>query len=176
VARKIAIGLVVVIVVFLVLVATRPATFHIERSLRMEAPASAVAALVDDFHAWRKWSPWEKFDPAMKRSFSGNPRGLGAGYAWEGNDQVGKGRMTIVESTPRRVAIKLEFLEPWTATNTATFSFAPEGDVTTTTWAMDGQNSFMAKAVGLFMDMDKMIGADFERGLSNLKAEAEREP
>ena len=175
-ARKIAIAVGVIVALFLVVVATRPATFHVERSLRMEAPASAVAAHIEDFHAWRMWSPWEKLDPNMKRSFFGKARGVGAGYAWEGNDQVGKGRMTVIESTPSKVAIKLEFLAPWTATNTATFSFAPpDGHATTTTWAMDGQNNFMAKAVGLFMDMDEMIGADFERGLQNLKAESERE-
>lgn len=173
--RKILIGVVVVIAVFLVVVATRPAAFHVERSLTMAAAPAAVFVQVNDFHAWPIWSPWEQLDPRMKRSFSGAPSGAGAVYAWQGNDQVGEGRMTLEKSErPSRIEIKLEFFKPWTATNTATFSFVPSGAGTKTTWAMDGANNFMAKAVSMFMDMDKLIGADFERGLQAMRVAAER--
>src|SRR6476619_6111682 len=123
--RKILIGVAAVIALFLIVVATRPATFHIERSIAMAAPADVAFAQVDDFHAWSAWSPWEKLDPEMKRIYDGAPRGVGAIYAWTGNDKVGEGRMTIEKSDkPSLVVIRLEFLKPFAATNTATFTFA----------------------------------------------------
>ena len=137
------------------------ATFHVERSLSMNAPPEAAFAQVNDFHAWHAWSPWEKMDPAMKRTFDGAPAGVGAKYAWVGNKDVGEGRMTIEESSPSKIAIKLEFLKPFEATNTATFTFTKTPEGSKTTWAMDGNNNFFSKAMSLFMNMDKMIGPDF---------------
>lgn len=172
--QKILIGVAVVIGLFVVVVATRPATFHVERSINVSAPAESAYAQVNDFHAWPNWSPWEKMDPGMKKTFSGAPAGQGSVYSWAGNDKVGEGRMTIERSDkPSLVSIKLEFLKPFAATNTATFTFAPIAEGTKVTWAMDGNNNFMSKAFQMFMDMDKMIGKDFERGLESLKVAAE---
>jgi hypothetical protein len=172
--RKIIIGVATVIVLFVIVVATRPATFHIERSTTIAAPPEHAFAQVDDFRAWRNWSPWEKLDPSMNRTYGAKVSGPGATYAWVGNKEVGEGRMTIEQSTPpAKVAIKLEFIKPFAATNIATFAFQPVPSGTKVTWAMDGKNNFMAKAFHLFMDVDKMVGADFERGLSAMKALAE---
>src|SRR5262245_20221017 len=172
--RMILIGIVAVVVLFVLVVATRPPTIHIERSITIAAPPDRAFAHVNDFRAWPTWSPYEKKDPQMKRTLSGPSSGTGAMYAWSGNYEVGEGRMTIVESTqPSRVGIKLEFTKPFTATNTATFTFAPVADGTRVTWAMDGQNSFVGKMMSLFMNMDKMVGDDFERGLVALKTLAE---
>jgi uncharacterized protein YndB with AHSA1/START domain len=172
--RKILIAIAAVIVLFVIIVVTRPAAFHIERSIAIATPAENVFAQVNDFHAWAAWSPWEKIDPQMKRTFDGAAAGPGAGYSWQGNDKVGEGRMTILSvSKPSQVSIKLEFIKPWTATNAVTFTFAPAAEGTKATWAMDGQNNFGAKAASLFMDIDKMVGSDFERGLAALKAVAE---
>ena len=172
--RKILIGVAAAIVVLVIVVSTRPSTFHIERSTTMAAPPETAFAQVNDFHAWAAWSPWEKLDPQMKRTFEGPPAGIGSRYAWVGNREVGEGRMTIEKSDkPTQVSIKLEFLQPFAATNTATFSFAPAAGGTQVTWAMDGQNNFMAKAAHMVMDMDKMLGADFERGLAAMKTAAE---
>lgn len=175
--RKILIGIAVVIVLFVLVVATRPSTFHIERSTTIAAPPESAFAPVNDFHAWGAWSPWEKIDPQMKRTFEGAPSGAGSIYAWAGNHEVGEGRMTIVKSDkPSHVAIKLEFFKPFAATNAATFTFVPVPEGTKVTWAMDGQNNFAGKAISLFMDMDKMIGDNFERGLADLKTVAESAP
>jgi hypothetical protein len=174
IGRKILIGVGAVLVVLVLVIATRPPTFHIERSTTVAAPPETVFAEVNDFHAWTTWSPWEKLDPALKRTYEGPSSGLGAGYAWVGNHQVGEGRMTITKSEkPSQIVIKLEFLKPFAATNTATFSFVPAPEGTKVTWAMDGQNNFMAKAFHLVFDMDKMVGGDFERGLADMKAHAE---
>jgi uncharacterized protein YndB with AHSA1/START domain len=175
--RKVLIGIAAIVILFVLVVATRPSAFHIERSITIAAPPANAFAQVNDFHAWSAWSPWEKMDPQMKKTFEGAPSGPGAMYAWTGNDKVGEGRMTIEKSDkPSLVSIKLEFLKPFAATNTATFTFAPAPDGTKTTWAMDGQNNFMAKAASLFMDFDKMVGGDFERGLAALKTAAESAP
>lgn len=171
--RKILIGVAAVVVLFVLVVATRPAAFHIERSIAIAAPPEHAFALVNDFHAFGSWSPWEKLDPNLKRSFEGPASGVGAKYAWTGNDDVGEGRMTIEKSEPSRIQIKLEFIKPFAATNTATYTFVPSGEGTNVTWAMDGENGFMGKAFSMFMDMDKMVGADFERGLASMKAVAE---
>ena len=175
--KKILIGVAAVIVALAVVIALQPSTFHIERSTSVSAPPSIVFAQVNDFHAWQAWSPWEKLDPNMKRSFEGPASGVGAKYAWVGNDDVGKGSMTIQQSdAPSRVAIQIEFIEPIAATNTATFTFTPAGATTKVTWAMDGKNDFAGKAFDLFMSMDKVVGADFERGLAALKSVAESAP
>jgi hypothetical protein len=174
--KRIAIGVAVVIGLFLVVVATRPAKFRIERSTSIKAARATVHASVNDFHGWKAWSPWDKLDPAMKQTYTGSPAGAGAAYAWEGNKDVGKGRMTITDSTPEKITIRLEFLEPFPATNTTIFTFSGAGDETQVSWAMEGENDFMGKAFSLFMDMDKMVGADFEKGLAALKGIAETKP
>ena len=163
-----------IVVACLVFVYTRPDTFHIERSTAVAASNETVFAKINDFHEWTTWSPWEKLDPEMRRTFEGAAAGMGAGYHWVGNKKVGEGRMTIIESEPpQRIAIRLEFLKPWQATNTATFVLAQDGAGTRVTWSMDGKNNFMAKAMGIFMNMDAMIGPDFARGLASLKSQAE---
>ena len=152
----------------------RPDAFRVERSASIDAPPEKVFALINDFHNWPSWSPWDKMDPAMKRTHSGAASGVGAVYAWQGNRKVGEGRMEIIDSSPpSRVAIKLDFLKPFEAHNTADFSLRPAGGGTSVTWAMFGPASFMTKAMGVFMSMDKMVGKDFEQGLANMKAAAE---
>ena len=174
---NILIGIAVAIVLLVAFVAMRPATFHVERSVTVAAPPERPFAQVDDFHAWPGWSPYEKKDPQMTRTFDGAASGTGSIYAWNGDRNVGEGRMTIVRSdAPSQIVIKLEFLKPFTATNTATFTFSPVPEGTQVTWAMDGNNNFLAKAVHLFMDMDKMVGDDFQRGLVALKSVAESGP
>ena len=176
-ARKILIGVAVVVVLLVLVILTRPATFHIERSTLVAAPPENVFAQVNDFRAWAAWSPWEKLDPQMKKSFEGPPAGVGAKYAWSGNDKVGEGRMTIEKSDkPSTVGVKLEFLKPFESTSATTFTFAPAPGGSKVTWAMDGDNNFMAKAASLFMDMDKMIGPDFDKGLAAMKSAAESAP
>ena len=166
----IAIALVAVVAAAAAFVAGRPSQFRIVRSRTMAAPPEVVHALVNDFHKWIEWSPWEKLDPELKREYSGSPAGVGASYHWVGNNKVGEGRMTITDSqAPHRVTLRLEFLKPWKATNTTQFEFVPGGSGTTVTWTMTGTNNFMFKAMGLFMNMDKMVGPDFEKGLANLE-------
>jgi uncharacterized protein YndB with AHSA1/START domain len=160
--------------VLLIVIATRPAQFRVVRSAQIAAAPEVVFPLIDDFHAWSTWSPWEKIDPNLKREYSGAPRGKGAAYAWSGNDQVGSGSMTITDSqTPERIEIRLEFKEPFEATNLTTFGLKPAASGTNVEWAMVGDNNFVGKAMSLFMDMDQMVGKDFEQGLSNLNAAAE---
>jgi hypothetical protein len=163
-----------IIVIFIIVAAMQPAEFRIARSAGMSAPPSAVFAQVNDFHNWEAWSPWAKIDPAMKQTYDGAPAGVGAVYAWNGNKQVGEGRMTITESRPSDlIRINLEFFKPFSANNIAEFTFAADGDKTVVTWSMSGRKNFMFKAVGLFMNMDKLIGNDFEKGLAQMKAVVE---
>ena len=169
------VGVAVLIAAFLVVVAVQPSDFRVERSATMRAPAAAPYAQVNDFQKWRDWSPWEKVDPQLKRSYAGPQAGAGAQYAWVGNKDVGEGRMTIVESKPGElVRIKLEFFKPFAAVNDAQFSFKPAGDGTAVTWSMTGHNNFLSKAICLFVDMDKMVGGMFEQGLAQMKAVVER--
>jgi uncharacterized protein YndB with AHSA1/START domain len=171
----VAVVLIVAIVLVLVLAARKPDRFRIERSTSIKAPPEKIFALINDFRNWRAWSPWERMDPNLTRSYSGAERGEGAVYAWEGNNKVGKGRMEIVEAPPpSRIAIRLDFLKPFEAHNTAEFTLVPRGESTEVTWAMHGPNPFMMKVMSLFMSMDRMVGKDFERGLANLKAIAEQ--
>lgn len=157
-----------------VVIALQPAEFAIERSATIDAPPPEVFALVNDFHRWEAWSPWAKLDPAMTTTFEGPESGVGAVYAWVGNDQVGEGRMTLTESVPsERIRINLEFLKPFPATNTTEFSFTPAEGGTQVRWRMEGRNNFMAKAFCLFMDMDAMVGKDFEAGLAAMKTAAQ---
>ena len=161
-------------------VATRPDTYHVERSATVDAPAATVYAQINDFSVWKEWSPWEKKDPAMKRTLSATPSGVGATYAWEGNKEVGKGKMTITAaSQDQKVGEKLEMLEPFPSTADIAFTLQAESPTTTkVTWAMDGKHNFMSKAFSVVKPMDGMIGKDFEDGLANLKkvAEAKKPP
>src|SRR6201996_4296598 len=167
----------IAVAIVLILAATKPATFSVRRSAVMRAPAETIFPLIDDFHQWTKWSPWEKRDPAMKRDYSGAESGKGAIYAWDGNKNVGSGRMEILDaSSPSKITIKLDFLKPFEAHNTAEFTFVPDRDAgaTNVIWVMRGPSSFMSKVMQVFMDFDKMIGRDFETGLANLKTLAEK--
>ena len=175
---KILLGVAAVIVlvvgVLALIVATQPSEFRIERTTTIAAPAPAVFAQVNDFHNWQAWSPWATLDPAAKSSFEGAPAGQGAMFAWAGNSKVGEGRMTITESRPSElVRIKLEFVKPFAATNTAEFTFKPAGDRTAVTWSMFGHNNFLSRAVFLFVNMDKALGSEFEKGLASMKSAAE---
>src|SRR3984893_5888752 len=157
--KKILLGLVIIVVVLLVVIALQSSTYHVERTATINAPAPVVFAQVNDFHKWNAWSPWAKIDPAMKQTFEGAPAGTGSVYAWTGNKDVGEGRMTITDSHPSDlIKIKLEFIKPFAATNATDFTFKPQGNQTAVTWTMSGDNNFIGKAFGLFMNMDKMIG------------------
>jgi hypothetical protein len=168
---KILIAVAVIVVVFIVVVAMQPSVFRVARSATMSAPAPAVFAQVNDFHKWEAWNPWGKIDPAMKQTYEGAPAGPGAIYTWVGNKNVGEGRMTLTESRPSDlIRIKLEFFKPFAGTSIAEFTFKPVGNQTAVTWSMTGKNNFMAKAIHLFMNMDKMIGGQFETGLKQMKS------
>ena len=174
---KTLIALAGIAIVLVVVVASRPAQFHVARTARIAAKPPAVFAQVNDFHQWDAWNPWAKLDPTMKQSYAGAPAGVGAVYTWAGNSQVGEGRMTVTESRPSElIRINMEFLKPFASTSTAEFTFRPEGDHTVVTWSMDGRNNFMAKAIHLVMNMDRMIGGQFEKGLAQMKAVTEAAP
>lgn len=162
------------IAVILIVAALKPAEFRVVRSATMSAPPARVFGLVNDFHEWKAWSPWEKKDPAAKSTFEGPPAGVGTSLAWDGNNQVGSGKMTILESrAPGLIRIKLEFFKPMAGVSTAEFTFHPQGDQTTVTWTMTGKNNFIGRVFCLFANMDKMIGGDFEAGLAAIKRLAE---
>lgn len=168
--KKILVGLAAVILLFVGFVVTRPDTFTYQRTSVLPVSADIAFPLVNDFHRWTEWSPWDGLDPQQKRTYSGPESGTGAGYAWVGNDQVGEGRMTITDSKANeQVTIKLEFIKPFAATNTTTFTFSAAEGGTQLVWAMSGESNFMSKAMSLFMDMDAMIGKDFEKGLATMK-------
>lgn len=173
--KKILIAIAVIIVLFIVLVVTRPDDFHVTRSAKISAPPSAVFTQVNDLRKWDAWSPWAKLDPAAKQTFEGPATGTGASFTWAGNNQVGEGRMTISESRPDElVRFKLEFIKPFAAQNDAEFTFRPEDNETVVTWSMSGKNNFISKAMSLFMDCDKMIGGQFEQGLAQMKSIVEK--
>jgi len=164
----------VIVVVLLVVVALQPDHFRITRSATLAVPPSAVYGQVEDLHKWNDWSPWAKLDPNCKVAFDGPPAGVGASFAWAGNNEVGEGRMTITECRPNEaVVMRLEFVKPFAGTNTTEFTFKPSGAGTEVTWSMSGENNFMAKAVGLVMNCDKMVGGQFEKGFENLRAVVE---
>ena len=174
--KKIALALVAAVAICAVVVAARPGQYKVARSAVVLAPAPAVYAQVADFHRWEKWSPWEKLDAGMQKVYSGTDGAPGASYAWKGNDKVGEGRMTLLDAQPgEAVAIRLEFVKPFASTCATGFRFSPQGGGTQVTWSMEGENGFLGKAFSLVLDMDKMIGGDFERGLATLKAVAEAE-
>ena len=163
----------VLIVGLLAYAATRPGAFRVYRSAAIKAPADKIYPLIDDFHAWTAWSPYEKLDPDMRKTYEGAANGKGAIYSWEGK-KAGAGRMEIADTAaPNRVTIKLDFSKPFVAHNIAEFTLEPAGEATTVTWAMSGQTPFMMKVMGLFMSMDKIVGKDFEAGLASLKASTE---
>lgn len=170
------IGVGALIVLFVIIVAMRPAEFTYVRSAKISAPPGEVFPHVSDLHKWQEWSPWAKLDPNSKSTFSGSEAGSGAVMAWAGNNKVGEGKMTIIESRPSElIRIRLEFLKPMKATHTAEFTFQPQGNQTLLTWTMTGRNNFMGKAFGLFVNFDKMIGGQFDQGLASLNSVMEKE-
>jgi Polyketide cyclase / dehydrase and lipid transport len=165
----------VVVVGLLIYAATRPDAFRVQRSITIKAPAEKIFPQVNDLRAQQSWSPWEAKDPAMKRTYSGEQSGKGAKYEWEGNKQVGHGRMEIVEATPStKVLMKLDFITPFPANNMAEFVLEPRDDSTVVTWAIFGPSPYMSKLMGIFMNIDAMIGKEFDTGLANLKAQMEK--
>jgi len=169
--KKIFIVIAVIVVVFVIIVALQPAEYHVARTATIAAPAEVVFAQVNELKKWDAWSPWVKIDPAMKQTYDGPASGTGAISRWAGNNQVGEGSMTITESRPNElIRFNLEFIKPMAGTSTTEFSFKPEGNQTTVTWSMSGRNNFIAKAMCLFMNMDKMVGGQFETGLTQMKS------
>jgi hypothetical protein len=174
---KILIAFAVLILIFVIVVASRPTDFSYQRKATITAQPSAVFPHVNDLHKWQVWSPWAKKDPAAKTTFEGPPAGVGSSMSWAGNNDVGEGTMTVIESKPNEsVTFKLEFRKPFVGTNLAEFTFKPEADKTQVVWTMTGKNNFFSKAFGLFVDCDKMIGDDFEKGLADLKKIVETQP
>ena len=170
------IGVVAIIVILLIVIAIQPADFRYARSATINAPAAVIFPHVNDFKKMDVWSPWLKFDPNVKIVHEGPPSGIGAIESWDGNKNVGAGRMTVIESRPNElIRLKLEFFRPFAATNTGEFTFEPESNRTHVTWAMTGRRNFMTKAMGLVMNFDKMIGGNFEKGLAELEKIAEAE-
>ncbi len=168
------IGFAVVVVLFLIVVAVQPTQFSISRSATIAAPSATVFAYVNDFHNWEAWSPWAKMDPNAKNTYSGPDAGMGAGFAWSGNNKVGAGRMIITESRPNElIHINLEFERPMKAVNLTEFTFKPDGAQTVVTWTMSGKNSFMGKLFGLIVNCNKMVGGQFEKGLARIKSLSE---
>lgn len=173
--KTIALAVVAAIAALLIFAATRPDTFRVERTARIQAPAEKIFPLIDDFHRWGTWSPYEKLDPEMKRTFGGSASGKGATYAWDSKGKAGAGRMEIVESSPSsKIAINLDFTSPMEGHNLAEFTLQPQGDATQVTWSMSGKSPYVAKLMGIFFNMDQMIGKDFEAGLANLKTATEK--
>lgn len=173
--KAILISLVLAVAAVLLYAATKPDRFRIERSALIKAPPERIFGQVQDLKAWTAWSPWEKIDPALKRTYSGPQSGKGAAYAWEGNKDVGSGRMEIVEAAaPSKIVIKLDFLAPFEAHNVAEFTFAPGEQGTTVRWAMHGPSPYLSKLLDLVFNMDRMVGGQFETGLANLKAITEK--
>jgi uncharacterized protein YndB with AHSA1/START domain len=175
----IAVVLAIAIAIILILAATKPDTFSVQRAAVVKAPPEKIFPLINDFHQWGSWSPWENKDPAMNRTYSGAASGKGAVYAWEGNKNVGTGRMEILDaSSPSKIVIKLDFFKPFETHNTAEFTMLPQGDAASATtnidWVMHGPAPFMSKVMQVFMNIDSMVGKDFEIGLSNLKKLTER--
>jgi hypothetical protein len=169
--KKILLVLFLIIGGFAAFVASRPGSYHVERSAKASAPADVVFAQLDDLRAWSAWSPWEKRDPDMKKTYEGPDHGVGAVYMWQGNQQVGQGKTEITESqAPTKLRIETHFIQPFPSVAAGGFDLTPEGDGTKITWFTDGKVSFMGKFFGLFFNMDSIVGPDFERGLEGIKA------
>ena len=165
--------IVLAIVVILIFAAMKPDTFRVVRTTSIEAPPETIFPLINDFQKWSGWSPYEKLDPAMKRSFSGPQSGKGARYAWE-SKKAGAGSMEITEAKPSQISLQLDFTKPFKANNLVDFTLVPRGDATEITWDMHGPTPFMGKIMHVFINMDRMVGKDFDTGLANLKAIAEK--
>lgn len=174
--KNFVIGVCVIIAAILIFAATRPDTFRVERKLLIKASPEKIQAEIDNFQRWKAWSPYEKKDAAMKRTYSGAAAGVGAIYSWQGDANVGSGRMEVLSSTAQEIRIKLDFLKPFEAHNTAIFTLAPQTDGTEVTWAMEGPVPYFAKIIHLFFNMDKMVGGDFAAGLADLKIVVETQP
>ena len=171
----IAIFVTVALAALLLFAATRPDSFRVERTTTIKAPRDRIFGLINDFRNWGAWSPWEKLDPAMQRTHSGAASGNGAAYAWEGSGKVGAGKMEITQSMPpSKIVIKLDFLKPFEGHNTAEFTLEPKGDTSSVAWAMFGPSPYLTKVMGIFFSMDSLVGKDFEAGLANRKAAAEK--
>ena len=172
--KKILIALAAILLIFVIVVAMQPSEFHVERTATVAAPQADVFARVNDFHKWEAWSPWAKLDPAAKVNFEGPPSGEGTVMTWAGNDKVGEGKMTLVESRPSDlVKIKVDFVKPFEGSSTSQFTFKPDGDRTAVTWSMDARHNFLEKAFCLIMNGQKMVGDDMEKGLAQMKSVAE---
>ena len=172
--KRILIFITLILAFLAVAIARRPSHFHIERSALIATSPENVFKEVNDLHHWEARSPWAKMDPAAKTSYAGPKTGIGAGFSWAGNDKVGVGTMTITDSRKNEyIRFRLDFLKPMKGTNTAQFTFKPEGKSTIVTWSMDGESNFVAKAFSLFINCDKMVGGQFEKGLMDLKVIAE---
>lgn len=173
--KTILIVLVLIVGVVLIYASTRPDNFRVERSTTIQAAPEKIFSLINDFHQWEWWSPWEKIDPQIKRTYSGAPTGKDSIYEWSGNKNIGQGRMEITESVPpSKLTIKIDFITPFEAHNTVEFLLTPNGNATQVTQAMYGPSPFISKLMGLFFSMDKMVGEKYEEGLANLKAVAEK--
>jgi len=173
--KIVALVVVVLIAGVLIAAATKPDTFRVQRATSIKAPPEKIFALINDFHSWGSWSPYERLDPTMKRTYTGRANGKGSVYEWEGNRNVGKGRVEITDTTPpSNVTIKLDMVKPFEAHNIVEFTLEAKGNSTNAKWAMDGQNSYMAKVMSLLFSMDSMVGGQFEEGLANLKTVAEK--
>jgi uncharacterized protein YndB with AHSA1/START domain len=174
-AITIALVVLVLIGIVLAVAASRPSEFTVQRTTRIAAPPERIYPHIADFRRWEAWSPWEKIDPAMRKTYSGAPNGTGAVYEWQGNSKVGQGRMELTEmSPPKSATVKLDFLKPFEAHNTARFTLTPADGGTDVTWSMFGPSPFVTKVMGVFFNMENMVGKDFERGLASLKTESER--
>ncbi len=163
-----------VVALIVALAATKPDSFRVERSTSINTTPDKIFPLINDFHRWPAWSPWEKLDPDMRKSFGGPPTGVGSSYEWEGNSKAGKGRMEITASTPTKINLNLDFIKPFKANNFTEFSMVPAGDSTDLTWSLYGPSPFITKLMMVFTTMDKMVGKDFDEGITNLKREAEK--
>ena len=173
--KKFALGVLAVLVVILLMAAMKPNSFTLSRSIAITAPPGKIAALITEFHQWQSWSAWERLDPDMRRTFSGATSGKGALYAWKGNKDVGSGRMEIIDAaSSARVLVKLDFIEPFATSNVTEFILIPAGSGTSVTWTMSGPMPFVSKLMTVFVSMDKIIGKDFDKGLAQLKAVAEK--
>lgn len=172
--KVILIAIVVLLAAILVYAATRPDILHVERTIDIKAPPQKIFALINDFRLWDAWTPYNK-DPAMKKTYSGSASGKGAMYAWEGNKEVGRGEITITDTTPpKEIVMALHMIQPFEGRNHVVFSLDTKGDATTVTWMLEDKHTYFMKVMSLFLNLDRMIGGDFETGLARLKAVAEK--
>ena len=173
--KLIALVVIVALGAFLIYAASRPDSFRVQRSATIKAPPEKIFPLINDLRSMQTWSAWEKMDPGMKRTHSGAASGTGAAYAWAGNNQIGEGRMEIIESSPpSKVTLRMDFIKPFAAVNTLEFTLQPDGEATRVTEAIFGPSPFISKVMSILCNADKMIGGKFDESLAELKAIAER--